>query len=233
MTEPAAAVAPNRGVAMTAPAVAVAPNCGVAMIEAIAVIARPQAVAIHGSWQVIHLDAVLPTPWRNGGGVTRELACWPDSRDWVWRMSVAEVAASGPFSRFEGVQRWFAVLGGAGVRLRIGAQTHQLTGSSAPLCFDGASPVDCELLDGATQDFNLMQRGPRAGAAMRRIYGSHRFVLDAPKWVALYAIDSACQIVHEGAVMELPARTLAWQALPQGAMLQVSGGAALWLEVVA
>ncbi|MDW3472061.1 HutD family protein [Escherichia coli] len=31
-------------------------------------------------------------PWRNGGGVTRQLLAWPDDENWllrtVWRMSV-------------------------------------------------------------------------------------------------------------------------------------------------
>ena len=183
------------------------------------------------SWQVVHLDDVLPTPWRNGGGVTRELACWPDSTDWVWRMSVAEVAASGPFSRFEGVQRWFAVLAGAGVRLRIGGRTHELGCSSPPLSFDGASPVDCELLEGATQDFNLMLRSPRASARMRRISGAETFRLAVPTTVALYAIGDAARILVDGSAVALPAHSLAWQALDGGLTVQVQTGAALWMEI--
>ena len=90
-------------------------------------------------------------------------------------MSVATVAANGPFSRFEGVQRWFAVLGGAGVRLDVDGSQHSLTGSSAPFCFDGGSATQCELLAGATQDFNLMVRRRRASARMKRINGDLRW----------------------------------------------------------
>ncbi|MBK6569606.1 MAG: HutD family protein [Burkholderiales bacterium] len=71
------------------------------------------------SWHVVHLADVAATQWRNGGGLTRELASGPAGADWQWRLSVAEVAADGPFSRFEGVTRWFAVLQGAGVVLRV------------------------------------------------------------------------------------------------------------------
>ena len=54
------------------------------------------------------LAAIAPTPWKNGGGATRELACWPpgagiDAFD--WRVSVASVAASGPFLAYPGVDR--------------------------------------------------------------------------------------------------------------------------------
>ena len=75
------------------------------------------------SWNVVRLADVAATPWRNGGGVTRELVAWPPQGEWQWRMSVAEVESSGPFSRFEGVQRWFAVLSGEGVALDIAVNT--------------------------------------------------------------------------------------------------------------
>ena len=119
------------------------------------------------SWNVVSLADVAATPWRNGGGVTRELVAWPPEGEWQWRMSVAEVEASGPFSRFEGVQRFFAVLSGAGVALDIVGERHTLTKESAPLAFDGAATTDCQLLDGPTQDFNLMVRGAGARAAAR------------------------------------------------------------------
>jgi environmental stress-induced protein Ves len=71
-------------------------------------------------WHIIHVTDVAPTPWRNGGGVTRQLAVWPAQGEWAWRMSVAEVDRSGPFSRFEGIERWLAVLQGNGVQLDVG-----------------------------------------------------------------------------------------------------------------
>ena len=115
----------------------------------------------------MRLADVAATPWRNGGGVTRELVAWPPEGEWLWRMSVAEVETSGPFSRFDGVQRWFAVLSGAGVALDIDGERHTLTAESSPLAFDGAAPTDCQLLNGATQDFNLMVRGAGARVAVR------------------------------------------------------------------
>lgn len=146
-------------------------------------------------------------------------------------MSVASVASSGPFSRFEGVQRWFAVLGAGRVRLSMGDQTHELTGHSPPLCFGGAVPVDCQLLDGATQDFNMMVRCDQAAATMRRISGGHDFVLSAPKTIAFYAIDSAASVGLDQNILIVPPHSLAWQALPAGAALQVSAPDALWMEI--
>ena len=76
-----------------------------------------------------------PQPWRNGGGVTRELLCLPagSGNDWTLRISVADIDADGPFSPFPGVTRWFAVLDGAGVRLRFDDRTLAVRCDDAPL----------------------------------------------------------------------------------------------------
>ena len=51
------------------------------------------------------LSDVKASPWKNGGGVTREIAkgaaAGPDD-DWGWRISIAEVERDGPFSTFPG-----------------------------------------------------------------------------------------------------------------------------------
>ncbi|WP_196803503.1 HutD family protein [Thiomonas sp. FB-6] len=103
-------------------------------------------------------DSVAPRPWRNGGGVTRELLARPAVATWRVRVSVADIASDGPFSAWPGITRWFAVVDGAGVELRIGSSSqHQLLGADA-LCFSGDVPVECRLLHGPTRDLNLMLR---------------------------------------------------------------------------
>jgi len=101
---------------------------------------------------------VASQPWRNGGGVTRPLLVRPRGDAWQVRVSVADVSANGPFSRFPGVQRWFAVLEGAGVVLTIGSIEHRLDTSSAAFSFRGDVAVRCRLVDGPTRDLNLMLR---------------------------------------------------------------------------
>ena len=183
------------------------------------------------TWQIIQLDAVDASPWRNGGGVTRELLAWPSGRDWIWRASVAQVATSGPFSRFEGVQRWFAVLSGAGVRLAVGEQMHVLTCDSAPLTFDGAVQVQCQLLDGVTQDFNLMVRRDQARATLHRVSGAFSRLIDATNTIAVYAMDSGATVDIDHNSLLIPARSLAWRTVSAGVTLQVSAPNALWMEI--
>ena len=117
------------------------------------------------SVQLIDLFRQAPEPWRNGGGQTRELLRRPaagtaDANDWALRISVADIDRDGDFSAFPGVQRWFAVLEGAGVVLRLPAGDQRLVPGSPPLQFDGAQAPGCRLIDGPTRDLNLMvQRG--------------------------------------------------------------------------
>ncbi len=183
------------------------------------------------SWQVVKLEEVTATPWRNGGGVTRELAAWPSADDWTWRMSVAEVDQSGPFSKFDGVDRWFAVLDGAGVRLDIAGKSYPLTPTDPPFFFDGAAPVDCQLLAGRTLDFNLMVRRSRARARMQRVSGGFESVIVATKIIAIYAMKSwaAVQFCNEN--LHLPAASLAWRQFSAPTRVTLTAGNALWMEI--
>lgn len=107
---------------------------------------------------IIRLDEITPQPWRNGGGHTRELLRLHGGNRSTWqcRISVADIESDGPFSAFDGVERWFAVIDGAGVALRFASQETRLLKSSPPFCFDGGTPPDCQLIHGATRDLNLM-----------------------------------------------------------------------------
>ena len=72
-----------------------------------------------GSWQVVSLGDVEPKPWRNGGGVTRELLAWPAADEWRLRLSIADIERNGPFSFYPAAERWFAVMEGRGVMLTV------------------------------------------------------------------------------------------------------------------
>jgi environmental stress-induced protein Ves len=105
---------------------------------------------------------LIATPWKNGGGITREVAAYPHGaglETFVWRVSVAEVAQAGPFSRFTAIDRTLVLLSGAGMRLDDAqGTTHALTEPLDIACFAGEAAIDAQLVDGATRDFNLMVR---------------------------------------------------------------------------
>lgn len=111
--------------------------------------------------QLVDAGRVAAQAWRNGGGRTRELLRWPQAAaaDWALRISVADIDADGPFSSFPGVERWFAVIEGAGVVLHFGDASRPVRPFDPALRFDGAAAPGCSLIDGPTRDLNLMLRG--------------------------------------------------------------------------
>jgi uncharacterized protein len=112
---------------------------------------------------LIHAATLPAQPWRNGGGHTRELLTWPaGTRDWRLRVSLAQVDRAGPFSAFPGIERWFSVLDGAGVRLSLDGRERSLEPGHEPLNFSGDLPVFCTPVDGPTTDLNLMHAGGHA-----------------------------------------------------------------------
>jgi environmental stress-induced protein Ves len=117
---------------------------------------------------VLRLADAPRQPWRNGGGMTRELLAWPDPGRWQVRISVADIEADGPFSAFAGVRRWFTVLQGGGVALTIDGVERICRVGDAPIAFSGEASTVCRLLAGPSRDLNFMLRGA-AGTMQRAV----------------------------------------------------------------
>ncbi|MFD3699093.1 HutD family protein [Streptomyces sp. NPDC058646] len=99
--------------------------------------------------------------WKNGGGVTREIAACPEGAgtdDFAWRVSLADVAAGGPFSAFPGVDRTLTLVEGAGMDLTVGGVHRRVAERYAPQDFAGDEPTDCLLVDGPVRNVNVMYR---------------------------------------------------------------------------
>lgn len=160
----------------------------------------------------VSLADVAPQPWRNGGGVTQELLAWPHEAvgsDWQLRISVARIDSDGPFSAYPGVERWFAVLQGEGVRLRFANRRVMLGAGSEPVRFEGAAAPGCDLLDGPTQDLNLMVRSDAGRGAMRLARAGDDWVSTA-RLRAVYTAEAATLLIDDNDAATLPAGTLAW-----------------------
>ncbi|WP_250453232.1 HutD family protein [Caballeronia sp. ATUFL_M2_KS44] len=117
---------------------------------------------------ILRAASLADVPWKNGGGVTREIAAGPPGASldaFAWRLSVADVSADGAFSAFAGVDRVLVLLGGAGMRLaEAGGRAHVLEEPLAIARFAGETPIHASLIDGPTRDFNVMVRRDRARA---------------------------------------------------------------------
>jgi len=173
-------------------------------------------------------------PWRNGGGSTRELLAWPQmqgqSNAWQVRVSVAHIAQDGPFSALPGVDRCFAVLQGAGVLLHLSATPTRLGCDSAPMTFAGEQSPHCELLDGPTDDLNLMVRRGLGVAQMWRVTAQPH-IEGSTRWRGVYAPEAVTVRIGEHAE-HLDAQTLLWDDSAQTLPWTVQGSStALCLAV--
>jgi environmental stress-induced protein Ves len=164
---------------------------------------------------LVRCDAVEPTPWRNGGGLTRELLAWPTREAWALRISVADIRADGPFSAFAGVDRWSAVLEGAGVMLALPKGKRCIEVGDAPLHFRGEAAPDCKLLDGPTRDLNLMIRRDAGRGGMHRVEAGEAF---APRgrFRALFAADALTLQIDGADALHVPPFALAWSDAAHG-----------------
>ena len=110
-------------------------------------------------------------PWKNGGGLTREVAAHPAGSDlgnFDWRVSLAEVRCGGPFSCFPGIDRQLAVLSGR-LQLSIAGRDAQGLSSDTPaISFSGEVPVYAEPRQEPVTDLNVMTRRGRFLARLTR-----------------------------------------------------------------
>jgi len=117
--------------------------------------------------QVLRFEQHRRMPWRNGGGVTYEVASSPAGSDLAgfdWRISIAEVQDGGPFSTFPGVDRTIVLVDGEWMALTVDGRRHRF-GRREPFSFAGDSDTTCEVA-GPSRDLNVMTRRGRAGASV-------------------------------------------------------------------
>jgi uncharacterized protein len=151
--------------------------------------------------------ALVASPWKNGGGVTREIAVASVASHagaaldtFAWRVSVADVAQPGPFSRFEGVDRTLVLLEGAGMLLDEAGTTpvsHALTQPLDVARFAGEAAIDARLVNGATRDFNLMMRRGLASGTLEVWRGHQERTMQA-QTVLLYCAKGEQEIRIDG-----------------------------------
>ena len=150
-------------------------------------------------------------PWRNGGGITSEIAVEPEGATvdtrFLWRLSLARIDRSGPFSAFEGYDRTIALVTGAGMKLDFGARgAARVDKLMQPLAFSGEWAPGCELLGGPTEDFNVMTDRARIRHRVERLEASPaaRVVTPAPT-LAVFS-SSGGKLVVDGETIQMAAR---------------------------
>jgi uncharacterized protein len=180
--------------------------------------------------RIISLSDVKAQPWRNGGGVTFPLLCWPSESDWVLRISVAQIDRDGPFSPFPQIHRFITTLDGDGVRLGEPLNVELRPGAPV-LAWPGEIAPHCTMIGRATRDLNTMIDSKRAAGWLHDVEGSigdsSVFVSSAQnirRFVCGFFTLGRSRLVDVGTSIELPATTLVWSE--QGA--DQTGASSAW-----
>jgi environmental stress-induced protein Ves len=151
--------------------------------------------------KIIRRDSFIATPWRNGGGVTHEAIRVPPTGDaFLWRVSVAHIDSSGPFSDFAGYDRKMVLLRGRGVALEFGSGDQCGLRSIGDLVeFDGAMPARCELLDGPCVDLNLMvSKSLRTAVRVERLSEHKRVAASHGETTLIFSIQAPLSLGSGG-----------------------------------
>lgn len=169
--------------------------------------------------KAVHLTArdFVRQPWKNGGGSTTQLAVHGEGDRWLWRVSVADVATSGPFSDFPGYERTIMLLEGDGMELTVDGARTTLDQPFAPFTFDGGASTTCRLLRGPVRDLNVMVDRSRARATVEVIENG---TVRIPSQSALvYCLDASARVephaLAKGELLRIDAAN--------GASLEVAG----------
>ena len=109
--------------------------------------------------QIIRFAELKAEPWRNGGGVTRQLASRPsaDGSGWDWRVSLADVTKAGDFSPFPGMERLLTVVEGELLLLTVEG-TERPVEKYRPFRFDGGAATSAKLPTGDIRNLNVITR---------------------------------------------------------------------------
>ncbi|GAC1477391.1 MAG: hypothetical protein NVS1B16_08430 [Pseudarthrobacter sp.] len=112
--------------------------------------------------EIIRFAELRSVPWRNRGGVTRELASHPQAASaedaaWDWRVSIADVTKAGDFLAFPGMERVLTVLDGELLLLTVDGAEHPLE-KYRPFRFSGDAAAHGALPTGDIRDLNVITR---------------------------------------------------------------------------
>jgi environmental stress-induced protein Ves len=112
--------------------------------------------------EIIRYAELRAEPWRNGGGVTRELASHPKAASaqdgaWDWRVSIADISKAGDFSVFPGMERVLTVIDGELLLLTVDGAEHPLE-KYRPFRFSGEASTHGALPTGDIRDLNVITR---------------------------------------------------------------------------
>lgn len=162
--------------------------------------------------EIVRFADLKPEPWRNGGGVTRELASRPlaaSAQDgaWDWRVSIADLTKAGDFSPFPGMERVLTVVEGELLLLIVGGTEHPLE-KYRPFRFSGEAASSAALPTGDIRNLNVITR---AGA-----YKGYTSIVELSKKRAHPLFAGQLGVLLQGEAMATPGAAALGETAPGG-----------------
>jgi environmental stress-induced protein Ves len=159
--------------------------------------------------KVLREAQYIAVPWKNGGGVTREIHREPpEPAPFDWRLSLATIGSAGPFSAFDGYDRTLTLVRGVGVEMTFHQHGNAKLSSVGQMAqFDGGWQTSCALLDGPSTDLNLIVSRTRAVSTSRSVQILTPLTISTAQWTQtiVCCISGSIQIANTGATAELAA----------------------------
>lgn len=128
--------------------------------------------------RIIRLNDLVEVRWKNGGGVTREIASAQHGQGLLWRLSMADVAVNGPFSDFAGLMRILTVIEGDAMALET-PEGVLMARPGVPVRFDGGLKATSRLTTGPLRDLNLIFDPAKAEGGVIALHGPLETILEA------------------------------------------------------
>lgn len=178
--------------------------------------------------RLIRQSEMVEGPWRNGMGVSWEIASQkqPGAAEFSWRFAKARIDRDVQFSIYPGIDRVFMQISGNGLDLEFeGGQVLAVHESNMPHAFACDIPLTCKLRGGPCFDLNLFTaRGVyEAQASVIKLSGMESIDLSGVEAV-FFALEGSAVLSGQGGAVQLQTGDAAVATLEQG--VSIAGNAA-------
>lgn len=146
------------------------------------------------NFSIVRYADLPPQPWKNGKGFTRTLFsdAIGSNDEWTWKISIAEINGTQPYSAYPGIRRGQVALGPGSVDLVINGQL-KLLPVEGTIVFEGEDDVVATPASEGFLDLNAM--------GLRRAWEPSVEIVESPVLACrescvqvLVALEDACTV---------------------------------------
>ncbi|MGC8518897.1 MAG: HutD/Ves family protein [Steroidobacteraceae bacterium] len=158
--------------------------------------------------EILRATTYRAMPWRNGNGMTLEIARDPATGEsFRWRLSLADIAQDGPFSAYPGYRRALVLVHGEDLRLAFGEHgQRRLSPARRGALFEGDWSTQCSVPLGRCTDLSLIVRKGAAGSpacivrapSILSLVSTRELMLSAPLYSALFVLEGTAEVGEVG-----------------------------------